>query len=71
MLFRSIGKNNKLLDEPSNHLQLTNLISSIAWALDDIFAQVFGNEHNGHVWVWDLAQPQVDKLLRILLQVLK
>ena len=43
-------KINELLGEPSNHLQSTDLIGSITWASNDIFAQVFGNEHNGHVW---------------------
>ena len=37
------------MGEPSNHLQSTDLIGSIKWASNDIFAQVFGNEHNGHV----------------------
>lgn len=37
------------MGEPSNHLHSTNLFGSIAWASNDIFAQVFGNEHNVHV----------------------
>ena len=30
-------------------MQLSDLTSSITWAPDDVYAQVFGNEHNGHV----------------------
>lgn len=38
------------MGEPSNHLHSTHLIGSIAWASNDIFAQVvFANEHNVHV----------------------
>ena len=38
-----------MLSESSNRVQLFDLTGSITWALDDVYAQVFGNEHNGHV----------------------
>ena len=37
------------MSESSNRVQLSDLTSSITWAPDDVYAQVFGNEHNGHV----------------------
>ena len=42
-------KINKLLSEFSNRVQSSDLIGSIAWAPDDVYPQVFGNERNGHV----------------------
>nr|POE97375.1 endochitinase ep3 [Quercus suber] len=42
-------KINELLSESSNRVQSSNLTSSIAWAPDDVYAQVFGNECNGCV----------------------
>ena len=37
------------MSEPSNRLQSTDLTGSIAWAPNDIYSQVFGNERNGRV----------------------
>lgn len=45
----NIEKINELMSEPSNRLQSTDLTGSIAWAPDDIYSQVFGNERNGRV----------------------
>nr|POF25085.1 hypothetical protein CFP56_78610 [Quercus suber] len=45
----NIEKINELLSESSNHVQSFDLTSSIAWAPDNVYAQVFGNEHNGRV----------------------
>ncbi|KAL0002703.1 hypothetical protein SO802_016484 [Lithocarpus litseifolius] len=42
-------KINELLIESSNCVQSSDLTGSIAWAPDDVYAQVFGNERNGHV----------------------
>ena len=42
-------KINELLSESSNRVQSSDLTGSIAWVLDDIYAQVFGNERNGCV----------------------
>ena len=40
-------KINELLSESSNHVQSSDLTGSIALAPNDVYAQVFGNEHNG------------------------
>nr|POE45925.1 hypothetical protein CFP56_44183 [Quercus suber] len=45
----NIEKINELLNEPSNRVQPFDLTGSIAWAPDDVYAQVFGNECNGCV----------------------
>ncbi|XP_075658896.1 uncharacterized protein LOC142628738 [Castanea sativa] len=45
----NIKKINELLSESSNRVQSSDLTSSILWAPDDVYAQVFGNEHNGRV----------------------
>nr|POE80473.1 hypothetical protein CFP56_25189 [Quercus suber] len=45
----NIEKINELLSESSNRVQSSDLTGSIAWAPDDVYAQVFGNEHNGRV----------------------
>ncbi|KAK9998207.1 hypothetical protein SO802_017810 [Lithocarpus litseifolius] len=45
----NIEKINELLNEPSYHVQSFDLTGSIAWAPDDIYAQVFGNECDGRV----------------------
>nr|POE81346.1 hypothetical protein CFP56_15875 [Quercus suber] len=45
----NIEKINELLSESSNRVQSFDLTGSIAWAPDDVYAQVFGNEHNGRV----------------------
>ena len=42
-------KINELLSESLNRVQSSNLTGSIAWAPDEVYAQVFGNESNGHV----------------------
>ena len=38
-----------MLSESSNCVQSFDLTGSIAWALDDVYVQVFGNERNGRV----------------------
>ena len=43
-------KINELLSESLNRVQSSDLTGSIAWAPDEVYAQVFGNECNGHVW---------------------
>ncbi|KAK9984276.1 hypothetical protein SO802_033801 [Lithocarpus litseifolius] len=45
----NIEKINELLSESSNRVQSSDLTGSIAWAPDDVYAQVFGNERNGRV----------------------
>ncbi|XP_030974505.1 uncharacterized protein LOC115994472 [Quercus lobata] len=45
----NIEKINELLSESSNRVQSSDLTGSIAWAPDDVYAQVFGNEHNSRV----------------------
>ena len=42
-------KINELLSESLNRVQSSDLTGSIAWAPDEVYAQVFGNECNGHV----------------------
>ena len=42
-------KINELLSESLNRVQSSDLTGSIAWEPDDVCAQVFGNECNGHV----------------------
>ena len=37
------------MSESSNRVQSSDLTGSIAWALDDVYVQVFGNERNGRV----------------------
>ena len=37
----------ELLAEPSNQLQSDDVSGSIAWAPNDVFAKVMGNEHKG------------------------
>ena len=37
------------MSESSNRVQSSDLTGSIAWAPDDVYAQVFGNERNGRV----------------------
>ena len=42
-------KINELLSESLNRVQSSDLTGSIAWAPDEVYAQVFGYECNGHV----------------------
>ena len=37
------------MSKSSNRVQSSDLTGSIAWAPDDVYAQVFGNERNGRV----------------------
>ena len=43
-------KINELLSESLNRVQSSDLTGTIAWAPDEVYAQVFGNECSGHVW---------------------
>ena len=38
-----------LLDDSSNHLQSSDTSGSIAWSIDDVFAEVMGKERKGHI----------------------
>ena len=42
-------KINELLSESLNRVQSSDLTDSIAWAPNDVYAQVFANERNGRV----------------------
>ena len=42
-------KMKELLAEPSNQLQSSDTIGSIAWASDDVFAKVMGKERKDHI----------------------